>query len=343
MANPNNPNDISQLGPRPSDGPLAGLEGSSYKYNSFIYPLNLGQPGAGLDHYVIFYINETATTQFGTRSTAAGPPPQQPTLYRNSQTDTVQGTRDAPIAAPTGNQQGQGGNTPSPAQRGNGTYVPIRRVSTAIVLYMPEDIVVNYDAEWEDTEMGNTKVILDAIGGEGSMTEVFKSLGISGAIHATDAMSAVTGLSLKDALSTRGRLAINPHLEAIFRGIRFREFSFKFKFTPQNEKEAENVSNIISAFKFYSAPEIAAGTAGRFWIYPAEFDIKFISHGKENPFIHKISTCALKRMTVNYTPLGAWVAHREHPWGGAPPVATTIDLEFMELEIMQKQRILEGY
>lgn len=342
MPNPND-NATSQLGPRTSDGPLAGLESQSYKYNSFIYPLNLGQPGAGLDHYVIFYINETATTQFSTRSLSSGPPTDQPTIVRNSQTDVLQGTRDAPIATPSGNQPGQGDTQPSPGQRGNGLYVPIRRVSTAIVLYMPDDISVNYAAEWEDTEMGNTKAVLDAIGGEGSMTEVFKSLGISGALHATDAMSAVTGLSLKDALSSRGRLAVNPHLEAIFRGVRFREFGFKFKFTPQSEKDSENINNIISAFKFYSAPEIVTGTAGRFWIYPAEFDIKFISHGKENAFVHKISTCALRKMTVNYTPLGAWVGHREHEWGGSPPVAITIDLDFMELEIMQKQRVLDGY
>lgn len=327
MANPANPNDISQLGPRPSDGPLAGLEGSSYKYSSFIYPLNLGQPGSGSDHYMIFYINETATTQFSTRATASGAPQNPATINNNLATDVALGF--------SGNSSRSGGSS--------GTYVPIRRVATTIVLYMPDDINVQYDADWEDTEMGGTKAILDAIGGEGSMVDVLKSLGVSAGVNTSDAMAAVTGLSVKDAISTRGRVAINPHLEAIFRGIRFRNFTFSFKFTPQNEKESENISNIISAFKFYSAPEIARGVAGRFWIYPAEFDIKFISHGEENPFVHKISTCALKSMRVNYTPLGVWAAHREHPWGGSPPVEVKLELDFMELEIMQKQRILEGY
>lgn len=331
------------LAAREKDGPLAGLD-SKYKYSSFIYPVNLGQPGAGLDHYVIFYINETSTTQFQTKylntnsdtvqsngvilPDAAG---DAPTIYANKQKDSLSVSRDR--EQPQGQQQ----------SRGNGLYVPIHRVTTAIVLYMPEDVSVQYDAEWDVMEMGTTKNFADFVGGEGSKTDIFKSLGISIGKNLTDAASVATQLSLTDAASNRFRFAINPHLEAIFKGIGFRKFQFKFKFTPQSEREAENVYNIISAFKFYSAPEIKEGTGGRFWIYPAEFDIKFISHGKENTFVHKISTCALTGMNVNYTPTGQWVAHREHRWGGAPPVISTIDLQFTELEIMQKKRILEGY
>jgi hypothetical protein len=87
----------------------------------------------------------------------------------------------------------------------------------------------------------------------------------------------------------------------------------------------------------------------RFFIYPAEFDIKFISNGVENPFIPKISTCACTKVAIDYAANGHWAAFRAHPsssaaWAKlAPPVSIKLQLEFTELEILSKKRILQGH
>jgi hypothetical protein len=302
------------------DKPLAGLDTNQYKYASFIYPLDLGAPGAGLDHYMVFHINETSLTQFHTRTG----------------TGTFSGTTnpDGTLAGPTD----------IPTVNANGASQPIRRVATTIVLYMPGSIVTNYSAEWQVAELGAARELIDASVGHTSLTEFFKSAGISGGANGLTALNEFTGLSLKEAIGSKARLAINNHAEVIFNGIGFRSFQFNFRFTPQSEEEAVNVDNIIRAFKFYAAPEIIQGAAGRFWIYPAEFDLQYYSNGKENLFLNKISTCALTDISVNYTPQSHFAAHRAHNQiQGAPSVCVDLSMTYKELEIMTKNRILNSY
>lgn len=336
------------------DAPLRGVDSQKYKYASFIYPMDLGVPGSGKDHYVVFHINETSRTQFLTRSASGnfyvGPdgasapdPALQNTLpvgLRNAQVNNAAGLGGE---QPVNNGQGQGGG-----QVAQGPYAaikqPIRRVATTIVLYMPEDIQVNYSAEWEATELGVAKEFTDLLRGTASWSDIGKSAQASAFKGLGQLANEFTGLNLQDSLSRASRLVINNHREVIFNGIGFRPFTFKFRFTPETEEEALNVDNIIRAFKFYAAPEILKDTAGRFWIYPAEFDIEYYANGKPNEFLNKISTCALTDMNVNYTAAGEWSAHRQHSvLSGAPSVCTEITLTFKELEIMTKNRILEGY
>jgi hypothetical protein len=79
---------------------------------------------------------------------------------------------------------------------------------------------------------------------------------------------------------------------------------------------------------------------GRYtFIYPSEFDITFFTNdGEENRWVTKIGTCILTDMSVNYTPDGQWVNHRD----GAPN-AFEVSLSFKELGILTKEDIAEGY
>ena len=42
---------------------------------------------------------------------------------------------------------------------------------------------------------------------------------------------------------------LNPNMELLFSDVTIRNFRFSFKFTPRNEREAEQVKLIIRAFK----------------------------------------------------------------------------------------------
>lgn len=345
---------MAQFNPNqaPKNVALQQLEENKYSYASFIYPLDLGAPGAGKDHFMVFHINETSTTQFQTMKSSgqftndpnAGPN-GDPTIVANGKKSQKNGFGNQ-ISVPTngGEKETTKNNNGVVNTAVSAAKQPIRRVATTIVLYMPESIVTQYQAEWQAEQLGAAADFTNAVRGAGTLGEALKSAGAGAAQTAGTMLNQFTNLSLADALSRTTRLAINPHMEVIFNGIGFREFNFKFRFTPESEQEALNVDNIIRAFKFYAAPEILRGTAGRFWIYPAEFDIQYYSNGSENLFLNKISTCALTNMEVNYTPVGQWSAFRPHPdIEGQPSVCTDISLTFKELEIITKERILEGY
>jgi len=342
MATPSNLN-IPQ-----DNSPLGGLEQGSYTYSNFIYPLNLGVEGAGLDHYILFYINETTTTQFPAKFVGAKRPAALPQMQQNAINDSnasgnnktvdsngvikdSQDTTNSGAAGLTGNVSG------------SSLKQPIRRVSTVIALYMPPDYTTKYSAKWGDTNLGPL-----GAGGNKNFLDSLKAFGgnIMGTIaaNAGSTLGTQTDLNVADAAGLATRMATNPHAEVIFQNIDFRTFAFSFKFMPQSEDEADNAFNIVQAFKFYAAPEVIVGAGSRFFIYPGEFDIKFIANGAENAALPKISTCALTNIDVTYSAAGQWAAFRANPEKKlAHPLFIHLNLTFKELEIMSKSRILQGY
>lgn len=170
------------------------------------------------------------------------------------------------------------------------------------------------------------------------------SLGVSSVKSLGDKANKISGLDVKDTASYYSKATINNHRELLYSGTKFRSFSFDFRFVPQSEEEAINVKNIIQCLRFYASCEISPNFAGRILLYPAEFDIFFYSHGIENGWINKISTCALEGITVNETPTGNYVAHRPTSDGTmAPSVVTDLQLRFRELEFIHKSLVLQNF
>ena len=182
----------------------------------------------------------------------------------------------------------------------------------------------------------------------GDISRMLKEMGAGlvsqGLNAASDALKSSVGATTNvlDAASIATNIARNPHMEALFRTVGFREYQFDFKFTPRSEQEAQNVQNIIQAFSFYASPEIKQGDSAKYLIYPAEFDIEFWSNGQQNNFVKKISTCACTGVSVNYTASGGWSAFRPGSMNGVS-VETSLSLSFMELEIITKSRVISGY
>lgn len=312
--------------------------GKQYQVANFQYPLNLGAPNAGLDHYVLFFINETSRTQYPAKYT--GPRPTSiPVKYQSQLSDISNNAADAQAAVQKAGQAQASGKNWS-------DLTPITRIPTAIALYMPPDYKTQYATNWEVENLGaaegiNTGLTNDWIAG------LIKTGGILGGEAAKNFgkyLNDKTDANITGAIGLQRRQAINPHAAVLFTGIGFRDFQFAFKLMPQSEAEANNIYNIVQAFKFYAAPELQGGFFSRFWIYPAEFDIMFVANGQENLLLPKISTCCLKNIAVNYAGDQRWAAFRNHSTKqGAPPLVVTLALTFTELEVMTKKRILEGY
>jgi hypothetical protein len=146
------------------------------------------------------------------------------------------------------------------------------------------------------------------------------------------------GGGIGDVLLFSAGLAQNPQVELLFKSIQNREFQFDFKFVPKSPKEAQTILDIIRAFRFHAAPEIAKNGKGRYFVPPSEFDIDFMVGQERNNNIPRISTCVLQGVDANYGSAGQWTAFED-----GMPVEITVQLRFKEVEIMHKDLINKGY
>ena len=109
---------------------------------------------------------------------------------------------------------------------------------------------------------------------------------------------------------TTGKI-LNPNLELLFSGPSLRSFSYTYKFTPREEREAREVRNIIKFFKKQMSPKRSQN--GKLFLEsPNVFKLKyFFKNGREHPFLNKIKICALRSFDVQYTPDGSYMTYED--------------------------------
>jgi len=233
---------------------------------------------------------------------------------------------------------------------------PTTRLDTAIALYMPPSVSVTYAANYTDTEIGGlAAAAAAAFGGDQSAKDVLLSQQTT-----DDAVDALTKMMLGTAGAIPGAqgarevyemqkgFIMTNRMELAFKGLPKRGFQYTFKMIPKSEQEAEEVRNIVTAFKMNMLPE-AEGTTddekktytGKRLKMPNTFDIKYMYVGRENQYLNKISTCVLENMNVTYG--GSRYKTFDGNEDGAPPVETTLTLNFKEMELITKQRAEEGF
>lgn len=364
-------------------GPLSVLENpDKYNYEFFKYPLDLGED-PGQNHFIVFYINENTNTAYSINDMQVENVAQALAVSENNSKERIEELRkqlnegknrklkttrdqlqeiDSQVNSSNGSQQ----NT---VRKNIGSSV--RRTTSAIVLYMPNELTFDYSLNYEQTETGLLGAFAKSteLGGfrEG-MKKLFTDQSTSGTTSKTLSQNFTKDVADKVIKTARGELlkelaektgsadtlgliaggyAANPHVETIFKNANFRKFTFSFLFAPRDPQEAIAVKNIIKLFRFNSAPELIPSFGNSFFVYPGEFDIKFYSNGRENSYLNKISSCVLDSVTVNYAANqgGQFVAFDitdDDELNGAS-VITSLQLSFTETELITKERILLGY
>jgi len=310
-------------------GPLAALESDPFRISSLKYPRDVGTDPRG--HYINFYINVADNSSYLQAGAYGTLPDTQGTTQRNQASYVA--------------SAGTGAKTLVSAQ----SLFQIRktkRIGGVVTLYMPETVNVQYGANWQ------SQSLTDAVGTAGQAASVAASTinrisgnktssGITAAWSEIAGQiaegSGFAGQGATDFFIFAAGFASNPQLEVLFKGTDMREFQFDFLFSPYNASEAQSVVDIIKRFKFHQAPEVVVDSVGRFFIPPSEFDIEFKNNGQTNEKIHKIGTCVLTSMNVDYAPNG-WSAFPD-----GTPTNIRMTLNFMETEIVTKQRVKEGY
>ena len=336
-----------------------------YEGEMITYPEDLGSEDQG--HMVLFNINEqeNANVNFGGGD-----------RIRNA-TDNIDPGLMRAMGTPSGSVPP---NQYYDQLKGKSTAhvkrAPTRRLSSSIAMYMPASVSVGTSAQYSEVEIGSLAVAAQNLLNQSDTPNPFDNPAEFGAkmvekakesynqAKATGAaesfkegfvrgiLDPIPGLSGIGAVEDIGRGFVrNDRLELSFNGIGRRSFSFSFKCMPKSENEALAVDKIVNMFRFYMAPSFKGDvSASRTMIVPATFDISYLFEtGTPNFFLNRISTCVLESCNVTYggervqfyRPTTKLVNGKTMP--GAPPVETSIELQFKEIELITRERIGVGY
>ena len=301
------------------------MAGSNFTPGQLVYPEDLTDTGQG--HYIQFFVNEQKNANI---SFSGGSP-----------------------SATSGTSYGGGGGTSTLSVK----RAPTKRIAGSIAMYMPAQVSLQQDAKYGEVEIGAATAAAiaaykgfqdggdftaSAVSSMGAFGDVAKESGAEALRTALD--TAAPGAKASMQISS-GKVT-NNRMEMVFEGVSRRSFSFSFKMMPKSEQEAKNVDRIINMFRFYMAPSFdGAADTSRTFIVPATFDIEYYFSGGANRFLNRISTSVLESCNVTYG--GERVQFFRPTTGvngaGAPPVETNIELQFKELEVITREKIVEGF
>ena len=122
---------------------------------------------------------------------------------------------------------------------------------------------------------------------------------------------------------------INPNLEILFSDVTVRNFQFRYKLTPRNKYESEQIKLIIRAFKRNMAPQaIGSDGASDFFLRtPNVFKLRYRSGNRDHPFLNKFKQCFLSDMQTTYTGEGVYSTYDD-----GTPVSILLSLSFKEIQ-----------
>ena len=341
-----------------SRGGASKFKKGTYEINNFSYPSDLmADTGIYGGNYVIFYINVAIEGKLGQSKNESLFVPEslvgnrdRGDLIAMNLSKTKLFAADAALnvgGAVVGNALGVGGASATVAGLatvGAGVTASIaasatrqqRRLKTAIAMHVPNQLSIRYGMQWDEDD---TFALAAAAAGGSELLEAVKK---GDTKNLTDSKGAagniIANLTLKNnsAMSNATGMAANPKKEQVFKGVDFRKFTFDYQFFPRDEKEANNVLNIIQQFKYHMHPEFKDNN-NFIYIYPSEFDIMYYSGGEENMNLHRHTSCVLEELNVNYTPNGAFTT-----FANGMPTQINVTMGFRELALLTKDKVENG-
>lgn len=220
-------------------------------------------------------------------------------------------------------------------------------VKKRIGLYMPPSIKVRYHTTWEEInltlkqnfnflkEVNNTfNPMAQGLPSNPGAVQNMKNLGTAGAMGGAKALDAIKGGNFGQQSQVYFRKTVDPSQALLFKGVDFRTFQFEFQLMARTPQESESIRKIIKIFKYGMHP---GSSGGFFWEYPYNFDIYLLT--PSHKYMFNISQSVLETMDVDYGGSGAASFFR----GTGAPVDIRLTLQFKELEVLTKQRIMQDY
>ena len=239
-----------------------------------------------------------------------------------------------------------------------------KTIRGTVILPIPEGIQDSNIAGWGSGDMGPFQAAalgagMDVVSGGNLVTSATKAVenlfkkataasqtaigqDALQTFFASEATKALLGGSdFNQNLSRATGAVFNSNTELLFSGVSLRSgFSFSFDMVPRSKKESDEIKDIIRFFKSESAAQKGAasdGAAGLFLKSPSVFRLRYMSGGKDHPFLNQFKICALNAMSVNYTASGTYATYSD-----ATPVHMQMTLTFQELTPIYREDYMES-
>lgn len=288
-----------------------------YKISDLQYPEDLDNSEQYGQNRVIFFINVTGESKLDKNSIFSRPVADiPPSEYRAT------AGRKAVESASTATGVGSVSAFRS--------TLPMKRLTSAISLYIPNDLSTSYGVTWGEEENLYGSGVLAQLGADATGGKA--GFGDAVAAAAVAAGTKVSQVALQNkSLQAVTRTTQNTKKEQLFQGVDFRTVNFSYQFAPKNEIEAANVLDIIRTFRHYMLPEFADDNQF-VYIYPSEFEIKYFKGDKESEYLERHFTAVLTNCNINYTPNGQFVT-----FANGMPSQINMTLQFKELYLASKE------
>ena len=327
------------------DSPMEALKRDPLAFSQVQYPLDLTNNEQG--HYILFY---TLMNRFGN----AGQQLQFSADMGLGKVTSTGGGMDFGGKKTIGDLRKQTGGVAA-VKQDNSIYSEVpshTQVTSAIALYMPPGVTVSYKNDYEAKATELSGDMVNMVGNVKSATNTAQALDaikagvVSGAGQygkniVGEALEMVGMGNAVEVVSKALGVAVNPREEQFYTGPQFRSFSYSFDFWPRSQQELDAATNIISLFKYHSAPAMESVSKGRMFYVPSEFEIHYMyidsedGQAKNNTYMNKISKCVCTSVDVNYGPEGEFKAFSKN---GAP-IHYKLSLGFTETEFITKNNI----
>ena len=232
-----------------------------------------------------------------------------------------------------------------------------KRLNTAISMYMPTGVKATYGANYQDSAIGQgarfaadlysdimagtkaSDAVIDTLAND--FPQAVREAAILAALKLAENVPGFQGAT--DVLGMATGEVVAERLELAFRNINKRKFQYTFKMLPKSREEVDMVHEIVLAFKKHMSASFKDGNrSGKTLMVPDTFNIEYMYNGSGNQYLHKISECVLETVDVSYGG-DRYKTFAGVDGKGAPPVETTLSLNFAELELISRERIEEGF
>ena len=167
-----------------------------------------------------------------------------------------------------------------------------------------------------------------------------------GAAGAASAMGVPIGIGGSDASLAGGafRKVINPVVEVLYRNTNLRSYTFSFMFAPERREDSvmlygvQSGAGILNRFRYHAAPRNQTA----YFDSPSEWEVSFYYRNTKgawtvNRNLPRIAKGVLTQVEVDYNPDSEYSTFER-----GEPTSARLTLNFVEMEIIDKNRIEEG-
>jgi len=202
-----------------------------------------------------------------------------------------------------------------------------------MVFPLPDGIMDEVGLEWSTEESNQMKMrqMFSTLVQEGVMaasTELYENA----KDNISNFISTITG----SAGTFRDQGVVkNNHQELYFKGLNFRQFSFKHKMMPTSETESNEMKKIVDTFQYLASPGYSRKKG--YFTYPSQWEVHFLFNNggmmTQNQHLTRIGRCVLDKVGVNYTSEGIYQS-----FTGGQPTSVELELSFKEIDLVTKDR-----